>query len=56
MGGSFDPPTQVTINNVAVQFIKVLYNNLLDVGCVSHMLDLVGDKICIPTLSHFMLS
>ena len=37
-----------TVNNVAVHFIKVL--------CFSHTLDLVGDKICIPTLSDFMLS
>ena len=47
---------RAAVNNVAVRFMKVLYNNLLDIGCVSHTLDLVGDKICVPTLSDFMLS
>ena len=47
---------RAAVNNVAVRFMKVLYNNLLDVGCFSHTLDLVGDKICVPTLSDFMLS
>ena len=47
---------RAAVNNVAVQFVKVLYNNLLDIGCVSHALDLVGDKICVPTLSDFMIS
>ena len=43
------------VKNVAVRFIKVLYN-ILDVRCFSHTLDLVGDKVCVPTLSDFMLS
>ena len=47
---------RAAVNNVAVRFMKVLYTNLLDVGCFSHTLDLVGDKICVPTLSDFMLS
>ena len=47
---------RAAVNNVAVRFMKVLYTNLLDVGCFSHTLDLVGDKIFVPTLSDFMLS
>ena len=44
------------VNNVAVRFMKVLYTQILDIGCFSHTLDLVGYKICIPTPSDFMLS
>ena len=47
---------RASVNNVAVRFIKVLYANAFDVGCFSHTLDLVGDKISIPNLSDFMLS
>ena len=43
-------------NNVAVRFLKVIFPRLLDVGCFSHTLDLVGDKIRTPNLSDFMLS
>ena len=45
-----------SVNNVAVRFIKILYTKILDIGRFLHTLDLVGDKICIPTLSDFMLS
>ena len=38
---------RASVNNVAVRFIKVLYANAFDVGCFSHTLDLVGDKISI---------
>ena len=44
---------RAAVNNVAVRFMKVLHKNLLDVGCFSHTLDLVGDRIC---LSDFLLS
>ena len=43
-------------NNVAVTFLKVMFPCVLDIGCFSHTLDLVGDKICAPTLSDFMVS
>lgn len=36
-------------------FVKVLYNNMLDVVCFSEVPDLVGDEIRAPTLSDFML-
>ena len=47
---------RAAVNNVAVKFIQVLYTRMLDIGCFSHTLNLVGDKICIPTLSDFILS
>ena len=43
-------------NNVAVTILKVVFPQLLDVGCFSHTLDLVGDKFCVPHLSESMLS
>lgn len=43
-------------NNVAVNFLKVVFPRLLDIGCFSHTLDLVGDKVRAPCLSDFMLS
>ena len=33
-------------NNIAVTILKVVFPQLLDVGCFSHTLDLVGDKLC----------
>jgi len=30
--------------------IKVVYTDMIDVGCYSHTIDLVGDKLCTPTL------
>ena len=47
---------RASCNNVAVRFLKVMFTRMLDVGCFSHTLDLVGDKICTPHLSEFMLS
>ena len=47
---------RASCNNVAVRFLKVIFPRLLDVGCFSHTLDLVGDKIRTPNLSDFMLS
>ena len=35
-------------NNVAVTILKVVFPQLLDVGCFSHTLDHVGDKFCVP--------
>ena len=40
-------------NNVA---LNVMFTRMLDIGCFLHTLDLVGDKICTPHLSEFMLS
>jgi hypothetical protein len=36
--------------------IKVIYPNMLDVGCFSHALDHVGDKFQTPVLESFISS
>ena len=41
------------VNNVAVQTLKIIYPTLIDIGCFSHTLDLVGEKFCTPTLDQF---
>ena len=38
-------------NGVALRTLKVVYPMLVDVGCFSHTLDLVGEKLSIPHLS-----
>ncbi len=42
-------------NNVALQTIKIVYSSIVDVGCFSHTLDLVGSKFVTPCLSTFMV-
>ena len=40
-------------NGVALQTLKIVYPQLVDVGCFSHTLHLVDEKFCIPCLSSF---
>ena len=42
-------------NGVALRTIKIIYPHLVDVGCFSHTLDLVGSKFETPTLSTFIM-
>ena len=42
-------------NGVALRTIKVVYSSILDIGCFSHTLDLVGSKFDTPCLSSFMV-
>ena len=44
------------VNNVAICTLKILYPNLLDIGCFSHTLDLVGDHFKLPQLTEFLNS
>ena len=41
-------------NGVAVRTLKIVYPNLLDVGCFSHTLDRVGEHFIVPILSEFI--
>ena len=41
-------------NNVAMQTTKVVYPNLIDIGCYSHMIDQVGNSFNTTTLKEFM--
>jgi len=45
---------RASVNDVAIRTIKVVYPALLNVGCFSHTLDLVGGKFNTPHLSDFM--
>ena len=40
-------------NGVALRTLKVVFPTIVDVGCFSHTLDLVGDKFVTPYLSSF---
>ena len=42
-------------NGVALRTLKVIYPQLVDVGCFSHTLDLVGEKFSVPHLSAFTI-
>ena len=47
---------RASVNNVAIRTLKLLYPNLLDIGCFSHTLDLVGDHFKLPQLTEFLNS
>ena len=44
---------RASVNNTAMQVVSIVYPNVLDVGCFSHTLDLVGEKFKTPVLSTF---
>ena len=41
-------------NNVALRTLKVLYPNIVDIGCFSHPMDHVGEKFVTPVLEEFI--
>ena len=44
---------RASVNSVAVRTLKVLYPNILDIGCFSHTIDHVGDNFDTPVLYDF---
>ena len=44
---------RVSVNNVAMRTISVLYNSMIDIGCFSHTLDRVGENMNTPILDKF---
>jgi len=44
---------RASVNTAAVRTLKVLYPNLLDIGCYSHTIDHVGDNFDTPILHEF---
>ena len=40
-----------SVNNVAMRTVSIVYPQVLDIGCASHTLDLVGGKFKTPVLS-----
>ena len=45
---------RASVNSVAMQTVRIVYPNVLDIGCFSHTLDLVGEKLATPVLDEFM--
>lgn len=45
-----------SVNNVAIRHLKILYPDLVDIGCFNHTLDHVGEKMATPHLEKFMKS
>ena len=41
------------VNDLAMRTIRVIYNQLLDIGCFSHTLNLVGERMNTPILLEF---
>ena len=44
---------RASVNDVALRTVTVIYNNLLDIGCFSHTIDHVGEKMKTPVLDEF---
>ena len=47
---------RASVINVAIRTIKVVYPNSIDIGCLSHTINLVGDKFYIPNLDKYIHS
>ena len=45
---------RASANNVAMKTLKIVYPSVLDVGCFSHTLDLVGNYFKLPNLTEFL--
>ena len=45
---------QPATNNFALRTLKVVYPNIVDVGCFSHTIDHVGEKFETPVLDEFI--
>ena len=44
---------RASVNTAVMRVVSVMYPKLLDIGCLSHTLDLVGGKLNVPTLNLF---
>ena len=47
---------RASVNSVAMRTVKIVYRNILDIGCLSHALDRVGEHFHIPILAEFICS
>ena len=45
---------RASANSVAMKTIKVMYPQVLDIGCFSHTIDHVGEKFVTPVLDEFI--
>ena len=44
---------RASVNEVAMRTVSVLYNKVMDIGCFSHTLDHVGERMKTPVLDDF---
>ena len=47
---------RASVNGVAMQTLKIVFPDLLDIGCFLHTIDLVGEKFQTPNLESFIHS
>ena len=47
---------RAAVNKTAIRTLKVVYPNLLSIGCFSHAIDRVGEHFNVPNLSEFITS
>ena len=47
---------RAAVNETAIRTLKVVYPNLLSIGCFSHTIDRVGEHFNVPNLSEFITS
>ena len=45
---------RASVNGVAMRTINVVFPDMIDVGCYSHTIDLVGGKFKTPHLDDFI--
>ena len=47
-------PNRASVNDVAMRTVRVIYNQVIDIGCFSHALDHVGEHMQTPILEKFL--
>ena len=47
---------RTSVNTVAMRTVSILYKEIMDIGCFSHTLNLVGDHMKTPILDDFVKS
>ena len=45
---------RASVKGIAVRTLSIMYQDIIDIGCFSHTLDLVGTKFNFPTVDKFM--
>ena len=44
---------RANVNRAAMRIVQVVYPTIIDIGCISHTIDIVGDKFQVPKLHLF---
>ena len=47
---------RASVNEVAIKTLRIVYPNLVSVGCFSHTINHVGEQFCKLTLTEFIVS